>query len=416
MKIFLVTRGSHGDIYPYLVLASELTRRGHYVTLSLPELFEKEARASGLNYILQRADDIGGMLEGAARNDQSFKYILGWIRRVIDTQFEQFIPVLQQHDILVSANTEFAAVSIAEYCRKPIVRTAYAPLIPGKKIPPPIMPLSGIPFLSPGAKWSILNKGTDFMVRKTLNKNREKLGMASIKKYGAHAAGNACNYLMHSRYLGETDPGWAFRWEAGGYCFNNTFDYDPQAYARLMEFIEKDDRPILFFTLGSCDAKKKNSFCERLWKICRELDYRLVVGTGWSKAGSGLDQGNDLFLLTQPIPHSLIFPHCRAVIHHGGSGTTHSVALAGEPQMIVPLIIDQDYWASRVRGLGIGPGKVRITVSEKSLKQKVADLVNNEEYAENARLLAQKIATEDGVGHLCDYIESFGGSKTQDII
>ena len=137
------------------------------------------------------------------------------------------------------------------------------------------------------------------------------------------------------------------------------------------------------------------------------MDYRLIVGTGWSRTGSGLDQGDNLFLLTQPIPHNLIFPHCRAVIHHGGSGTTHSVAKAGRPQLIVPLIIDQDYWATRVRSLGIGPGKVKITVSESDLKKKVAGLVNTPDYVRNAHALAQKIGTEDGVGRLCDYIESF---------
>jgi len=42
-------------------------------------------------------------------------------------------------------------------------------------------------------------------------------------------------------------------------------------------------------------------------------------------------------------------------MHHGGSGTTHSVARAGKPQVVMPLIIDQPYWAYRVQQLGIGP-------------------------------------------------------------
>ena len=51
----------------------------------------------------------------------------------------------------------------------------------------------------------------------------------------------------------------------------------------------------------------------------------------------------DVFLLTHTIPHSLRFPHCDAVMHHGGAGTTHSVARTGKPQVIMPLIIDQPY-------------------------------------------------------------------------
>lgn len=410
MKILLVTRGSHGDIYPYLSVATELAKRGHHITLNLPQIFEKEAKALNLNYILHAPDGIDSVLENVAatsQSSQSFNHILKWIRRGIDEQFEQLIPILQEHDLLVSANTEFAAVSIAEYCNKPIIRTAYAPLIPGKKIPPPIMPLSNAnKVFTPSFMWHILNIGTDFMVRKTLNRNRKKLGMPPIRKYGMHAAGNANNYLMHSEYLGNTDPDWKFGWKIGGYCFNNSFEYDKKAYENLMDFIKRDDKPSIFFTLGSCDDKKKDYFCNNLLNVCSEQSYKLIVGSGWSKTGAGLNNGN-LFLLDKPIPHSLIFPHCDAIIHHGGSGTTHSVALAGKPQMIIPLIIDQDYWAARIKELGAGPGKIKISISPKQLGNKVYDLVHNQNYKEKADILAQQIKQEDGVKTICDYIETF---------
>jgi len=408
MKIFLVTRGSHGDIFPYLSVASELTRRGHDITLSLPRIFEKEAQNLNLNYVLQASDDINGMLEGAAQANQSFKYILKWIRRVIDEQFKEFIPILEKHDIFVSSNTEFSAVSIAEYCKKPLIRTAYAPLIPGKKIPPPIMPLSNTNrIITPAVMWGLLNRGTDFMVRKTINKNRTRLGMLPIKKYGVHAAGNAYNFLMHSNYLGNTDPDWKYRWKIGGYCFNNSFEYDKESYEDLINFMERDRRPSIFFTLGSCDAKKKEYFCKNLLHVCTELECKLIVGSGWSKTGSGLNNNENLFILDKAVPHSLIFPHCDAIIHHGGSGTTHSSALAGKPQMIIPLIIDQDYWASRIKDLNVGPGKINISISRWSLKEKVNDLISNQVYKDNANTLAINMEKENGVQSLCNYIESF---------
>ena len=61
MKILLVTRGSQGDIYPYLTIASALIKRGHQVTLNLPQIFEKEAKAYQLDYVLQDFDDIHGI-------------------------------------------------------------------------------------------------------------------------------------------------------------------------------------------------------------------------------------------------------------------------------------------------------------------------------------------------------------------
>ena len=41
-------------------------------------------------------------------------------------------------------------------------------------------------------------------------------------------------------------------------------------------------------------------------------------------------------------------------MHHGGAGTTTTAARAGAPQVIVPQIADQPYWATRVAKLGIG--------------------------------------------------------------
>jgi vancomycin aglycone glucosyltransferase len=42
------------------------------------------------------------------------------------------------------------------------------------------------------------------------------------------------------------------------------------------------------------------------------------------------------------------------VVHHGGAGTTTTAARAGAPQVVVPQIGDQPYWAGRVAALGIG--------------------------------------------------------------
>ena len=77
-------------------------------------------------------------------------------------------------------------------------------------------------------------------------------------------------------------------------------------------------------------------------------------------------------------------------MHHGGSGTTHSVARAGKPQVVMPLIIDQPYWAYRAQQLGIGPKCIKINkVSDRELKEKVNEIRN-----------------EKSVDNFCDFIES----------
>lgn len=407
MKIPLVTRGSQGDVYPYLSVAAELQKRGHAITLSLPQLFEKQAKDFGVNYKLQEFDDIGGMINGAAETKQQTKHLLSWMRRVIDMQFEQLIPLLQEHDLLIAANTEFAAASLAEYCGKPVIRTAFGPFIPGKKIPPPAMATpKPHPVIKPAYLWKLLNIATNFMVKKTVNKNRIAKGMKPIANFGFHAVENSHNFLMYSRYLGSTDPDWPYKWDIGGYCFNDNLVYNETVYQDLMAFIRQDDRPTLFFTLGSCNDKRRDRFCDWLLDICEKQGYKLIVGSGWSGAGKHLEENKSVYLLTQAIPHTLIFPHCTAVIHHGGCGTTHSVARAGIPQMIAPLLLDQPYWNYRVSQLQAGPEGVRIKkVTHQQLKQKVCDLMTNPAYKKNAAELGKKIQSENGIQTMCEYIE-----------
>jgi vancomycin aglycone glucosyltransferase len=49
-----------------------------------------------------------------------------------------------------------------------------------------------------------------------------------------------------------------------------------------------------------------------------------------------------------------LFKRVAAVVHHGGAGTTSVAASAGAPQVVIPQMYDQHYWAQRVHQLGIG--------------------------------------------------------------
>jgi vancomycin aglycone glucosyltransferase len=50
----------------------------------------------------------------------------------------------------------------------------------------------------------------------------------------------------------------------------------------------------------------------------------------------------------------VLFGRVAAVVHHGGAGTTMTATRAGAPQVVVPQIADQPYFARRVADLGIG--------------------------------------------------------------
>jgi UDP:flavonoid glycosyltransferase YjiC (YdhE family) len=404
MKILLVTRGSQGDIYPYLPLCKELQARGYEVMLNIPLAFEDFAKQLAIPYTIQGHDDIIAMLEKSPNSSD----ILEWTRRVIDHQFRELTPLLQEYDILVASNTEFAAPSIAEYCKKPYIRTAYAPLMPSKKIPPPVQPFTLYnPVLRPMLLWNVLAAALNFLVLKTLNPNRKRMGLAPVKDQSQHAPMHAWNLNLYSPLLGETDDDWPFPWAQADYCFNDLLPYDKDVYEKLVAFIKNDERPTLFFTMGSITAEVRERICEWLYEICEKHDWKFIVGSGWSGLGRSLKDEGNLFILNSVIPHSTFLSLCSGIIHHGGSGTTHSAARAGIPQMIAPLLIDQPYWAHRTGVLGLGPGAINIKrIKKAALEAKTEDLLKNTRYKENAAAFGEKIRVGGGVKKAADYIEA----------
>jgi UDP:flavonoid glycosyltransferase YjiC (YdhE family) len=79
-------------------------------------------------------------------------------------------------------------------------------------------------------------------------------------------------------------------------------------------------------------------------------------------------------------------------VHHGGAGTTHLAARSGVPQILVPHVLDQFYFARRVLDLGIGPpalGRRRLAVP--MLVDTIRATLDNELLAERAADLAQEL-------------------------
>jgi len=72
-----------------------------------------------------------------------------------------------------------------------------------------------------------------------------------------------------------------------------------------------------------------------------------------------------------PVDHGRLFPRCAAIIHHGGAGTTTAAAAAGIPQVVIPHLGDQYWWAHRVQTLGLGLGLPKYRLSAARLERAI---------------------------------------------
>ena len=86
-----------------------------------------------------------------------------------------------------------------------------------------------------------------------------------------------------------------------------------------------------------------------------------------------------------------------AVVHHGGAGTTTAAARAGVPQILVPHLLDQHYWAQRVQRLGIGAPPIRHRrLSADVLADTISATLDNELVAEGAQVLGRRLRESMG--------------------
>ena len=103
-------------------------------------------------------------------------------------------------------------------------------------------------------------------------------------------------------------------------------------------------------------------------------------------------------LVTGAADHRSLFPRAAAVVHHGGSGTSHAAARAGVPQVVVPHVGDQRYWAARLHALGVAPEPIPardLTAETLGARLRAA---TSESTVGAATRLAATLAAEDGVG------------------
>src|SRR5262245_47285433 len=119
-----------------------------------------------------------------------------------------------------------------------------------------------------------------------------------------------------------------------------------------------------------------------LIEAARALGRRAIVSRGWAELE--LIDGSPDCIAVDDVNQQALFPRVAAVVHHGGAGTTHATALAGAPQVIVPMFSDQPFWASRVRELGIGTSIPMAELTADRLSG-VLEIVSDPQIAERAR-------------------------------
>jgi vancomycin aglycone glucosyltransferase len=132
----------------------------------------------------------------------------------------------------------------------------------------------------------------------------------------------------------------------------------------LKAFLDAGTPPV-YVGFGSIPLKDSKDIARVVIEAIRAQGRRALVARGWTELAL-IDDQDDCFSVGE-LNQQALFGRVGAVIHHGGAGTTTTAARAGAPQVVVPQLGDQPYWAGRVAELGIGAAHEGPTPTVESL-------------------------------------------------
>lgn len=162
----------------------------------------------------------------------------------------------------------------------------------------------------------------------------------------------------------------------------------------LEDFLNAGEPPV-YIGFGSIVVDDPDAFTEMIFQAVNMAGVRALVNKGWGGLGrSNKDTPANIFMLGN-TPHDWLFPRVKAVVHHGGAGTTAIGLKCAKPTMIVPFFGDQPFWGAMVAAAKAGAHKC--IPYKKLTVEKLAEGIKQcltQEAQENVQKIADSIAKE----------------------
>jgi len=296
--------------------------------------------------------------------------------------------------IVAGGLAAFAAFSAAEHLGKVGVGAGMIPITPTAAFPSPFLSATWIPGFLNRASHRLVNAVLWRAFRRRTNAARVLFGLPPRDTVWSDVP------MLYgvSRHLLPRPDDWPASVDLSGQWLMPTPEWNPPP--ALMRFLAEGDKPI-YIGFGSMAGFDRSRMFDALVKGL--AGRRALISPGWSGVdATGLPEN---FFVIGDTPHDWLFPRVAAVIHHGGSGTSHSAARAGVPSIVVPFAGDQFFWAERLRLVGVAPAPVDGRRPTGVAFARALNLVAAPSIRARAEALGTAMRAERGVANATDSLE-----------
>ncbi len=412
MKVTLLTYGSRGDIQPFVALAKGLQSAGHRVKLAAPHRFEDFVTDYEVPFVPLAGDpeELSSHLNDARSNVlRMVKNMSDYVRSIATDVARAAFSACDDAELIVhSFLFTTGAHSLARMRGIPDVSIQTFPVFtPTQAFP--MVAMAKIPggklsylshWLATKIFWQVGNAGYRQLRKQSpdvfnleldwpwrnINPNQTPL----IYAYSPHVLPRPADWNAQYIHI----PGYFFLDTIAGY-------QPPQS---LADFLAEGEPPVCV-TFGSMVNQEAERIQRLVLQSLRTDRQRVVLLSGWGR--ELVSDTDDSVFNINSAPHDWLFPRCKAVIHHGGAGTTGAVFRAGIPQLIIPHGMDQLFWGKQVAYSGAGTLPIEIDKLSETILVAAIHQFELPKMRLQAQRIGEEIHGEDGVGQAVQIIERY---------
>ncbi|MCP1504205.1 sterol 3beta-glucosyltransferase [Curtobacterium herbarum] len=397
MRLMLLTAGTRGDVEPFAALARHAASRGHDVRLALPD----DAPAPDGVDTVPLGLDVRRVLAPAGRTPwRLVRHVRAEVRPAMRRMFAAAVreTIAFDPDVVVHHPLVLSAPMVADALGVPRVLAEFAPVA----TPSERFPAAGGPTAT--RDLGSYNRST-YAVPRTAARlfdadvARAAAELPSGRRPDGRSPSRATLMAVSPTLLPRPDD-WPERVHQTGAWYEDataaSLDTAVADFLRAGPFVVAS-----FGSMATGDASARGS---AIVAAARTHGLRVLLVTGWGGlALPGACAGPDV-LAARSVPFDAVLPGAALAVHHGGAGTSHAVARAGVPAVVVPVTADQPFWAAQLHRQGVAAAPVPLRrLSVDALVTAMADARSRQERAAEVGGLMRQ---EHGVQRALDVLES----------
>jgi rhamnosyltransferase subunit B len=358
MNILIFSLGTTGDINPLIGIGASLLRLGHKVTFLSNDYFSESIREAGLEFISVGTIEqyrLGYSPESwESNNEDAFEF---YHAPSFEPAFNYVKDFCKTHDAgLLLTQTEYnGACAAAHHFKLPFIKVILSPNLIFSTLSPPApycwikkkskLPLFAQRFIKKRNRNKVFKQyyGGQYAAHYVATRKRLGVPLRFIKDSNARL-----QIGLFPEWFGMRAKDWPKNLKLVGFPMHDRVNHD--ARKEVDSIIAKHGAPIVF-TTGTGMPDTTELFTEGR-KICELLNLPGIFVGGHT--GKEVLAGSALCFHIDYVDFDYSLPKCKAIVHHGGIGTTAQAIKAKIPQIIRPIKYDQPDNGNRIKKLGLG--------------------------------------------------------------